>query len=60
MKKNQRKTALLFLLLFAVICFGAGIYVSGEREIVLEFGMFTGSNWDVENVDSFVDRKSVV
>lgn len=54
MKKNQRKTVLLFLLLFAVICFHAGIYVSGEREIVLEFGMFTGSNWDVENVDSFV------
>ncbi len=25
-----------------------------KQEIVLEFGMFTGSNWDVENANSFI------
>lgn len=28
--------------------------LAGKREIVLEFGMFTGSNWDVANANSFV------
>lgn len=32
----------------------AGIRYGGRKEIVLEFGMFTGSNWDVANANSFV------
>lgn len=31
-----------------------GVRNGREREIVLEFGMFTGSNWDVANANSFV------
>ncbi|MCI9384735.1 MAG: ABC transporter substrate-binding protein, partial [Lachnospiraceae bacterium] len=31
-----------------------GVRDGREREIVLEFGMFTGSNWDVANANSFV------
>lgn len=32
---------------------GGVAYASGEREVVLEFGMFTGSYWDVANANSF-------
>lgn len=42
-------TMLLFLLLTVVF---AGY--KKNQEIVLEFGMFTGSNWDVANANSFV------
>ena len=39
-----------------VLLFGlAGcIYMYHDKEIVLEFGMFTGSNWDVASASSFV------
>ena len=30
------------------------VYKYHEKEIVLEFGMFTGSNWDVASASSFV------
>lgn len=56
-----RETKRAALLLFWALGFGlilvAGmytLYTNGESEIVLEFGMFTGSNWDVESATSFV------
>lgn len=52
--KIRKSTAVLLVLVLAAAGFCRGIYQIGEREIVLEFGMFTGSNWDVENVNSFV------
>ena len=32
----------------------AAVFHARPGEIVLEFGMFTGSNWDVANANSFV------
>lgn len=40
--------------LFVPVMLYAGIRYGGRKEIVLEFGMFTGSNWDVANANSFV------
>ena len=44
-------TAVILVLIAAV-----GIFVKAKqkKEIVLEFGMFTGSNWDVASANSFV------
>ncbi len=36
-----------------VLFLAAGIYYAGTRPVVLEFGMFTGSNWNVANANSF-------
>lgn len=41
--------ALLLSALLAV-----ALYAAREKEIVLELGMFTGSNWDVANANSFI------
>lgn len=41
-------------MLFVLATLYAGIRYGGRKEIVLEFGMFTGSNWDVANANSFV------
>ena len=41
----------------AILVLGAAVLAAGfcrKKEIVLEFGMFTGSNWDVANANSFV------
>lgn len=55
MKKKQR---IVWSALFIVIALAAaGFFLVSSRmdkEIVLEFGMFTGSNWDVESATSFV------
>ena len=40
----------VFLLVGLLGC----VYKYHEKEIVLEFGMFTGSNWDVASASSFV------
>lgn len=40
------------ILLFIIM--GSWHYWNHQKTIVLEFGMFTGSNWDVENADAFV------
>ena len=55
MKKKQRillSTLLAALLLAAA----ASLFLRGrmQKDTVLEFGMFTGSNWDVESATSFV------
>lgn len=37
--------------LLAVICI---VHIRSRQEIVLEFGTFAGSNWDVANANSFI------
>ena len=44
-------TAVILVLIAAV---GIIVKAKQEKEIVLEFGMFTGSNWDVASANSFV------
>ena len=52
MKKKYWIGILLFLAV--LVCGAGGLYlVSRPDEIVLEFGMFSGSNWDVENPNSY-------
>ena len=41
------------VLLFAGVCLTAAFFRS-DRDTVLEFGMFAGSNWDVANADSCI------
>lgn len=43
---------LLGAAVLAAVASGAA-YASADREVVLEFGMFTGSYWDVANANSF-------
>lgn len=56
-KKQKRALAVLVVLITFLIV-GISVHIlrshSGSGEIVLEFGMFTGSNWDVESATSFV------
>lgn len=53
MKKKQRIMILLLILILAGV--SAVIAAKGKKkEIVLELGMFTGSNWDVESANCFV------
>lgn len=50
-KKNYVAGAALALALAAG---GGALYMAAHpREVVLEFGMFAGSNWDVENPNSY-------
>lgn len=53
-KRFLRTAAGAVLILLLGAAFGGGI----SREVTLEFGMFTGSNWGVENADAFliIDR----
>ncbi len=53
MKKKQR---IMILLVFLILA-GASAVIAAKgrkKEIVLELGMFTGSNWDVESANCFV------
>lgn len=54
----KKKWMLLYGFCLALICIGGIIVFGFQREIVLRFGMFTGSNWDVASADSFeiIDR----
>ena len=54
MKVLQKRSVRCFLiLLFALSAAGIIIYCTKPRSVVLEFGMFTGSNWNVANANSF-------
>lgn len=53
MKTIWKKAAALIILAAAVLA-AACLCRLGSHETVLEFGMFTGSNWDVANANSFV------
>lgn len=52
MKKRYGWAAAAGALLLAVLVMVSGRWC--KKETVLEFGMFTGSNWDVANANSFV------
>lgn len=52
MKKRYGWAAAAGALLLAVLVMVSGHWC--KKETVLEFGMFTGSNWDVANANSFV------
>ena len=49
-KKKFILSGLLCLLLLSAFCF---ICYQSTRPVILEFGMFTGSNWDVASANSF-------
>lgn len=54
--KNNRKRKIHYIFLVVGICIIAGIilYRYHSKPKILEFGMFTGSNWDVASADSFI------
>lgn len=57
MKKKKRILLIAGLIAIAAVITAAFLALSRSRmnnETVLEFGMFTGSNWDVESATSFV------
>ncbi|MGC6178072.1 ABC transporter substrate-binding protein [Lacrimispora sp. 38-1] len=49
-KKKFILSGLLCLLLLCAFCF---VCHKSSRPVILEFGMFTGSNWDVASANSF-------
>ena len=51
MKKKYVIVLISAVLLF--FCAGIFIYEKATKPVVLEFGMFAGSNWDVENSNSY-------
>ena len=54
-RQMKKRTALAATAAAAFLGVGLAVYTGNmRREIVLEFGMFTGSNWDVANANSFV------
>ncbi|MDF2887203.1 MAG: extracellular solute-binding protein family 1 [Lacrimispora sp.] len=55
---KKRKLILMGMILFIVLSAGCFFYRNSHRQIILEFGMFTGSNWDVASANSFkiIDR----
>ena len=60
MKENYKKLH-PFLRIVVLVGVLAGIVVcSREKKIVLEFGMFTDSNWDVANADSYAIVDKVI
>lgn len=54
MKQVKKKTAFWLCMICAAVFICCVSYAGKTPEIVLEFGMFTGSNWDVANANSFV------
>lgn len=58
-KKNTRIKIMSTILLLVLLCLCYGIY-ERNKVIVLEFGMFTGSNWDVANANSYVIIDKVI
>lgn len=51
MKKRKSILSVMILLLLLSAC--CLFYYKSNRSITLEFGMFTGSNWDVASANSF-------
>lgn len=58
LEKRQKRVLAVLLVLFLFLIAGFGTHILREHssgsQTVLEFGMFTGSNWDVESATSFV------
>ncbi len=54
MKLLYHKKCIGAIAFAVVLLFAGALYHSKTRPVVLEFGMFTGSNWNVANANSFV------
>lgn len=54
MKTSHKKMLAAGMFLLALLAFAGIIHIRNGREIVLEFGTFAGSNWDVANANSFI------
>lgn len=54
MKKKPYLAAVVCALLICALTAGAFAGNRAPKETILEFGMFTGSNWDVASANSFV------
>ena len=54
MKLLHHKNSIGIAAIAAVLLLAGGLYYAKTRPVVLEFGMFTGSNWNVANANSFV------
>lgn len=52
--KVKKQLGILFTLSVLAFLAAGSIFYLHARNQVLEFGMFTGSNWNVENADAFV------
>ena len=53
-RKYKKKRKIIFLTgLMMLACSAVGVGYVSSRPIVLEFGMFVGSNWDVANANSY-------
>lgn len=50
---KKRKFILTGIILLLLLTGGCFLYIRSKRPIILEFGMFTGSNWDVASANSF-------
>lgn len=54
MKVLYKKILASAIMICFLLCIAGALCRFREKEIVLEFGMFTGSNWDVANANSFI------
>ncbi len=54
MRQKKKKRIIIICLLILAGFIGVFVYHQQTTKIVLEFGMFTGSNWGVANANSFV------
>ncbi|MBZ4666182.1 sugar ABC transporter substrate-binding protein [Mahella sp.] len=52
---NRIKYIIITIAVFVMLAVSAAAYINtNTKSIVLEFGMFAGSNWDVANANSYV------
>ena len=52
---DKKKYIIIAIVLFLIIIIALSLFINrGPKTIVLEFGMFAGSNWDVANANSYV------
>ena len=51
---KKRYIIMMVIILIAILSTHAFSMVKESNTIVLEFGMFAGSNWDVANADSYI------
>ena len=59
MKRKMMITVILLIVIIAVLFCGYKVY-RNHNPIILEFGMFAGSNWDVANANSYVIIDKVI
>ena len=50
---KKRWKCTFFVTIVVIICSIGGLGYLANKPIVLEFGMFVGSNWDVANANSY-------